>query len=114
MSRLTRTKSFRKTECIGGLERVFSIVIERRARDYLKRLPQKSRRIIVEKILDLEHDPFPGGNKEKLMFPEPPVVHRLHVGRSFTVFYLIDHEVNQVKIEKITTIEKAHKEYFRR
>lgn len=48
------------------------------------------------------------------MLPEPPVVYRLHVGRSFTVFYLIDHEVNQVKIEKITTIEKAHKEYFRR
>jgi mRNA-degrading endonuclease RelE of RelBE toxin-antitoxin system len=90
---------------------VFTIVIERRAREFVKRLPPKTRRIIVEKILELKEDPFPGGNKEKLEYPHPPAVYRLHIGRSFTVFYVIEQEEN---IVKILTIEKAHKEYSRR
>ncbi len=93
---------------------MFAIVIERRAREFVKRLPQKTRRIIVEKILELKEDPFPGGNKEKLEYPRPPAVYRLHIGRSFTVFYIIEHEESIVKIEKIMTIEKAHKEYSRK
>ena len=93
---------------------MFTIVIERRAREFVKRLPPKTRRIIVEKILELKEDPFPGGNKEKLEYPHPPAVYRLHIGRSFTVFYVIEQEENIVKIEKILTIEKAHKEYSRR
>jgi len=93
---------------------VFTIVIERRAREFVKRLPPKIRRIIVEKILELKEDPFPGGNKEKLEYPHPPAVYRLHIGRSFMVFYVIEYEENIVKIEKILTIEKAHKEYSRR
>ncbi len=93
---------------------MFTIFIERRAREYVKRLPPKTRRIIVEKILELKEDPFPGGNKEKLEYPRPPAVYRLHIGRSFTVFYIIEHEESVVKIEKVMTIEKAHKEYSRR
>jgi len=67
--------------------------------------------IVVEKIRGLAEDPFPGGNKEKLEYPHPPVVYRLHIGMSFTVFYIIEHEENVVKI---MAIEKAHKEYSRR
>ena len=93
---------------------MFTIVIERRAREFVKRLPPKTRRIIVEEILELKEDPFPGGNKEKLEYPHPPAVYRLHIGRSFTVFYIIEREESVVKIEKIMTIEKAHKEYSRR
>lgn len=93
---------------------MFTIVIERRAHDYLIRLPHKTRRIIVEKILSLGKDPFPGGNKEKLEYPDHPVIYRLHVSRSFTIFYMIDHKEKIIKINKIMTIEKAYKEYFRR
>ena len=39
----------------------------------------------------------------------PPVVYRLHISRSYTVFYLIDEENEIVKIAKIETFEKAHK-----
>jgi mRNA-degrading endonuclease RelE of RelBE toxin-antitoxin system len=98
----------------GNGESVFTLVIERKAEKFLKKLPLNSRRIIVEKILDLIEDPFPGGNKEKLEYPHPPAVYRLHVGRSFTVFYIIETDENIVKIEKIMTIERAHKEYSRR
>ena len=93
---------------------MFAIVIEKKAREFLKRLPPKIRRIIVEMILGLKDDPFPGGNKEKLEYPYPPTVYRLHIGRSFIVFYIIEYEENVVKIEKIVTIERAHKEYSRR
>lgn len=93
---------------------MFAIVIERRAEEFLKKLPAKTRRIIVEKILELKQDPFPGGNKEKLEYPNPPAVYRLHVSRSFTVFYLIEPGEMLVKIEKIMTIEQAHKRYSHR
>jgi len=93
---------------------VFTLVIERKAEKSLKNLPQKTRRIIVDKILDLREDPFPKGNKEKLTCPHPPAVYRLHVGRSFTVFYIIETDENVIKILKIMTIERAHKEYSRR
>jgi len=89
----------------------FTIVIEKRAREFLKKIPIKTRRIIVDKIHGLIQDPFPGGNKEKLDYPHPPAVYRLHVSRSFTVFYLIEEEEQLVKIEKNMTIEKAHKRY---
>ncbi|WP_292366296.1 MULTISPECIES: type II toxin-antitoxin system RelE family toxin [unclassified Methanoculleus] len=93
---------------------MFTVLIERKARELLKRLPPKTRRIVVEKIQELAEDPFPGGNKEKLECPHPPAVYRLHISRSFTVFYIIEHQESIVKIEKIVTIERAHKEYSRR
>jgi mRNA-degrading endonuclease RelE of RelBE toxin-antitoxin system len=93
---------------------VFTVLIEEKAREFLKRLPPKTRRIVVEKIQELAEDPFPGGNKEKLEYPHPPAVYRLHVSRSFTVFYTIEHEETTVRVAKIMTIERAHKEYSRR
>lgn len=93
---------------------MFTLVIEKNAEKFLKRLPKKTRRIIVDRILDLREDPFPGGNKERLEWSHPPVVYRLHISRSFTVFYCIETDERLVKIVKICSIERAHKEYFRR
>lgn len=93
---------------------MFTLVIESKAEKFLKKLPRKTRHIIVGKILDLREDPFPNGSKEKLDYPHPPAIYRLHISRSFTVFYIIETDVNVIKIEKIMTIERAHKEYSRR
>ena len=82
---------------------MFDIVIERKAEDFLKKLPKKTRRIVVDRILELKEDPFPGGNKEKLDYPHPPAVYRLHISRSFIVFSLIDADAHLVRIEKIMT-----------
>ncbi len=90
---------------------MFAILIEKRAREFLKKLPRKTRRIIVEKIQGLAENPFSGGNKENLEYSHPPVVYRLPISRSLTVFYTIEHDNNVVKI---MTIEKAHNEYSRR
>jgi mRNA-degrading endonuclease RelE of RelBE toxin-antitoxin system len=86
---------------------VFTLVIERKAEKFLKNLPEKTRRIIVDKILELREDPFPGGNKEKIEYPHPPVVYRLHIGRSYTIFYLIESDENVIKIEKIRMIKRG-------
>ena len=40
-------------------------------------------------------------------------LYRLHVGRSFTVFYQICEKDELVKILEITTIERGHKLYKR-
>jgi mRNA-degrading endonuclease RelE of RelBE toxin-antitoxin system len=85
---------------------VFTIVIEKRAREFLKKIPRKSRRIIVDKIHELVHDPFPGGDTEKPDHPHPPAVYRLHVSRSFTVFSLIEEE----ELVKIMTMKKGTQE----
>ena len=93
---------------------MFTVLIEKKAREFIKRLPLKTRRIVVEKIQELAEDPFPGGDREKLEYPHPPAVYRLHVGRSFAVFYTIEHEENTVRIAKIMTIERGHREHSRR
>lgn len=76
-------------------------------------LPEKSRRLIKERCHALSEDPYPGycGDKELLHLDYK--LYRLHIGRSFTVFYQICEKDKQVKIIKITTIEKAHKLYNR-
>ena len=93
---------------------MFAIVIEKKAKKFLKALPKKTRRIVIDKILELQEDPFPGGNKEKLEYAHLPAIYRLHISRSFTVFYIIETDEHLIKIERIQTIERAHKEYFRR
>lgn len=90
---------------------VFTIVIEKKAQAFLKSVPKKTRRIIVDTIVELKLDPFPGGNKERLDCLHPPAVYRLHISRSFTVFYTIEQGEMLVKIDEITTIEQAHKRY---
>lgn len=90
---------------------MFTILIEKKAEKFLKKLPLKSRHIIVERILELKNNPFPGENKEKLFCSRPPDVYRLHISRSYTVFYIIDIYNNIVKVEKIMTIDGAHKDY---
>jgi mRNA interferase RelE/StbE len=93
---------------------MFRIKIEKKADKFLRKLPPKSRRIVAEKISELKDNPFPGGNREKLELPFEPPVYRLHVSRSFTVFYIIDTDENVIRIDQINTIEKAHNNYSRR
>jgi mRNA interferase RelE/StbE len=81
--------------------------------DEINRLPQKTRRIITAGLKRLEEDPFPGtmGDKEKLVLRGGIVIYRLHISRSYTVFYEIDKEQKQVIVQEILPIEQAHKKY---
>jgi mRNA interferase RelE/StbE len=88
-------------------------LIERKALKYLSELPEKSQRLIKEKCHALSDDPYPGQGGDKELLHLDYKLYRLHIGRSFTVFYQICEEDGQVKILEITTIERAHKLYRR-
>ncbi len=86
------------------------MVIDRKALLYLSELPEKSQWLISERCHALAEDPFPGQGGDKELLHLEFKLYRLHVGRSFTVFYQICEE-EQVKILEIVTIDKAHKLY---
>lgn len=93
----------------------YQLQIEESALEFLSSLPEKSKRIVKERCLSLAEDPFPGkgGDKEALRLPGFRKLYRLHVARSYTVFYRIFEEEKIVRILAITTIEQAHKMYGR-
>lgn len=94
----------------------YHLLIEEKALEFLRSLPEKSRRLVADRCLSLADDPFPGsgsGDREALHLSGYKKLYRLHVGRSYTVFYRIYDDEKVVRILAITTIEKAHKMYGR-
>ena len=87
------------------------MVIDRTVLKYLSKLPEKSQRLIKEKCHSLAENPFPGRGGDKELLHLEFKLYRLHIGRSFTVFYQICEENELVKILEIVTIGKAHKLY---
>lgn len=87
------------------------VVIDRKVLKYLSELPEKSQHLIKQKCHALAEDPYPGKGGDKELQHLEFKLYRLHVGRSFTVFYQIDEDEDQVLILEIATIDKAHKLY---
>lgn len=89
--------------------------IEEEALEYLSSMPDKSKRIVKKHCLALADDPFPGkgGDKEALHIIGFRTLYRMHIGRSYTVFYHIFEGELIVRILEILTIEQAHKKYGR-
>jgi mRNA interferase RelE/StbE len=92
----------------------FAVLFRRSAADFLNALPEKSQRIVTEKLAVLQTDPYPGsgGDKERLN-TDGMEVFRLHIGRSFTALYIVDTDRDWVEITHLMTIEQAHKRYGR-
>ena len=92
----------------------FVVLFRQSAAEFLKALPEKSQRIAREHLAILKTDPFPGrgGDKERLN-TEGMEVYRLHIGRSFTVLYLIHTNKSMVEITHLMSTEQAHKRYGR-
>jgi mRNA-degrading endonuclease RelE of RelBE toxin-antitoxin system len=94
---------------------VYKVLIDREALEYVNGLPEKSQRIVKENLRKLGENPYPGfgkGDKKKLTH-RGEILYRLHIGRTFTAFYRIYDKENEVRILKVMTIERAHKEYGR-
>ncbi len=93
----------------------FQVFIKRKSVEAINELPGKTRRIIHDELMALEHDPYPGtgGDKELLHLQEGMEVYRLHIGRSYTAFYTIDTGSQVVQVHDIMTIGQAHKKYGR-
>jgi len=91
----------------------FSLILWHELSDEINRLPEKTRRIIKTALKRLEKDPFPGnhGDKEKLVLKGGVIIYRLHISRTYTVFYEINKEEQLVIVQEILPIEQAHKKY---
>lgn len=89
----------------------YQLLIKKKALSYLEQLPETVR----AKCKTLADDPFPGkhGDKEIIRRKGHKDLYRLHIGRSYTVFYKIYKDEMIVKILEVTTIEQAHKLYGR-
>ncbi len=92
----------------------YELLIEKSALKFLQSLPKKSKRILKKYLEILKEDPYPGsrGDKKRLRGIDiDGEVYRMHVGRSYTLFYKVEHD--RVKIMSMLTIEEAHKRYGR-
>ena len=79
---------------------------------FLSTLSIKSKNIITKNLSKLS-SPYPGrgsGDKEKLVI-SGEILYRLHIGRSYTAFYILDEENKLVRVIEVLTIEAAHKKY---
>lgn len=83
------------------------INIEDRVKEFIRELPEKDRRVIGEYIERLSEHPSATGNIKKLPTRKPRW--RMHISLKYTLFYYVDSET--VWIDKIMTIEQAHKKY---
>ena len=80
---------------------------------YIDTLAEKSKRLIKRKLETLKDNPYPGrDDKKKLQLPNYDLF-RMHVSRSYTIFYRIYEGEKTVKVLDIMTIKEAHKKYGR-
>ena len=90
----------------------YEVVLSDGTIDFLQSLDTKSLNICKKNLQKLFR-PYPGrgiGDKERLVVGGEDV-YRLHIGRTYTAFYVID-EVNKVvRVLEILSIETAHKKY---
>lgn len=76
----------------------------------LSKMPEKSRDLILSHFARLE-DPFGAPDVECIHSRE--MIYRMHIGRTYTVFFKIYRAENEVRILDLMTIEQAHKRYGR-
>ncbi len=90
----------------------YDIYLSDEVKDFLSTLDEKSERICRKNLKKLSN-PYPGrgiGDKEKLTV-QGEEMYRLHIGRTFTAFYVIDEEEKEVRVIEILPIDDAHKKY---
>jgi len=90
----------------------YTVALSDKAVDFLSLLDDKSKSICKKNLQKLV-SPYPGrgpGDKEKLVVAGEEMF-RLHIGRSYTSFYIIDEKNKTVRVLEILSIESAHKKY---
>ena len=86
----------------------YKVTILPEVKEFVRTQDEKSRRIIRKNLAKLEH-PHPGegiGDKERLPV-EGEMIYRLHIGRTWTAFYIIMEE--EARVIEILPIAEAHK-----
>ncbi|MFH1916419.1 MAG: type II toxin-antitoxin system RelE/ParE family toxin [Nanoarchaeota archaeon] len=91
---------------------MYEVLLSDEAIDFLRSLDIKSKNICKKNLQKLSL-PYPGrgiGDKERLVVAGEEV-YRLHIGRSYTTFYIIDEKSKSVRVLEILPIDAAHKKY---
>lgn len=91
----------------------YRVEVEARVQAFLDALEPKARRICVDNLKKLANGPFPGrgsGDKERLLVRGEEVF-RMHIGRTFTAFYVVLSKSRIVRVLEILPIAEAHKRY---
>ena len=91
----------------------YKVLLSKESFLFLNNIDEKSKRICKKNLKKLEDNPYPGrglGDKEKIIV-KGEEVYRLHIGRTFTAFYIIDKKQKVVRIIEILSIDQAHKKY---
>lgn len=91
----------------------YEVLITPEINDFIRSMDEKTRRIIKENLRKLGENPYPGrgsGDKERLPI-EGEKRFRMHIGRTWTVFYSILEGDKEVRVSEILPIDEAHKKY---
>ncbi len=91
----------------------YKVLITTEVQEILQILDGKSSAIIIKNIKKLKDDPYPGrgsGDKEKLPI-KGKMRYRMHIGRTWTIFYSILEEEREVRVSELIPIDEAHKRY---
>ncbi|MFO7990847.1 MAG: type II toxin-antitoxin system RelE/ParE family toxin [Thermoplasmata archaeon] len=97
----------------GKKQETYKLLITEEIQKLLNSLDKKSQRVLRDNLKKLTLYPYPGsglGDKEKLNVSEEEI-YRLHIGRTWTAFYIILEKKKQVRITDILPIDEAHKRY---
>ena len=93
----------------------FEVKVRNTADAFIGSVTEKSRRIIRNALQGLGENPFPGsgGDKERLVLRGGREIYRLHIARTYTVFYSVENENRIVRVHEILPTEQAHTKYGR-
>ncbi len=91
----------------------YKVLITQEVQEILGCLDDKSSSIIIKNIKKLKENPYPGrgtGDKERLPI-SGKLRYRMHIGRTWTIFYSILEDEKQVRVAELLPIDEAHKKY---
>ena len=91
----------------------YKVYLTEEIQELIQCLNEKSSSIILKNIKKLKENPYPGrgsGDKERLPV-KGKLRYRMHIGRTWTIFYSILEEEKQVRISELLPIDEAHKKY---
>ncbi len=91
----------------------YKVLLTIEVKENIRFLDEKSISIIKNNLQKLKYNPYPGrgiGDKERLPIGGEKR-YRMHIGRTWTVFYSILEDKKEVRVSEILPIDDAHKRY---
>ena len=91
----------------------YEVRIDVDAADFLNSQDEKTQPIIKNNLGKLKDEPYPSpkaqsGDREKVTVKDEEV-YRMHISRTYTAFYIVDEEKEQVIVIDNVDIDTAHK-----